>query len=105
MLHGTDDYFISDDVALLLEPIPFTVSAWVYPGDVSRGVPFSFHSSGTNRNLLFWAQDNSNAKFYHYDCFWEHEISPMHFDHSKQIDEWLKEAGFVIFNNHWCIKI
>jgi SAM-dependent methyltransferase len=44
------------------------------------------------------------ARFYHYDCFWEHEVSPMHFDHSKHIDEWLKEAGLVIFDNHWCVK-
>jgi len=44
------------------------------------------------------------ARFYHYDCFWEHEVSPMHFDHSKNINEWLKEAGLVIFDNHWCIK-
>ena len=44
------------------------------------------------------------ARFYHYDCFWEHEISPMHFDHSKGINEWLKEAGLVIFDQHWCIK-
>lgn len=44
------------------------------------------------------------ARFYHYDCFWEHEISPMHFDHSKHINEWLKEAGLVVFDNHWCIK-
>ncbi|MGA2669960.1 MAG: class I SAM-dependent methyltransferase [Dehalococcoidia bacterium] len=44
------------------------------------------------------------ARFYHYDCFWEHEISPMHFDHSKHINEWLKEAGLVVFDQHWCIK-
>ncbi len=44
------------------------------------------------------------ARFYHYDCFWEHEVSPMHFDHSKNIKQWLKEAGLVIFDDHWCVK-
>ena len=44
------------------------------------------------------------ARLYHFDCFWEHEISPMHFDHSKHLDDWLKEAGLVIFDKRWCIK-
>jgi len=44
------------------------------------------------------------ARLYHFDCFWEHEISPMHFDHSKNIDKWLEEAGLVIFDKRWCIK-
>ena len=44
------------------------------------------------------------ARLYHFDCFWEHEISPMHFDHSEHINDWLKEAGLVIFDKRWCIK-
>ena len=44
------------------------------------------------------------AKLYHFDCFWEHESSPMHFDHSKHLDDWFKEVGLVVFNKHWCVK-
>lgn len=44
------------------------------------------------------------ARLYHFDCFWEHDISPMHFDHSEHLDEWLREAGLVIFDKRWCVK-
>ena len=44
------------------------------------------------------------ARLYHFDCFWEHEVSPMHFDHSENLDKWLKEAGLVIFDKRWCVK-
>jgi len=54
--------------------------------------------------LKLGAGMREGARFYHYDCFWEHEVSPMHFDHSEHINEWLKEADLVIFDNHWCIK-
>lgn len=44
------------------------------------------------------------ARLFHNDCFWEHNVSPMHFDHSKNIDQWLDEAGFVKFDEHWAVK-
>jgi len=44
------------------------------------------------------------AKLYHFDSFGQQDISPMHFNHSKEIDEWIREAGLVKFSDKWCIK-
>jgi len=54
--------------------------------------------------LKLGAGMKEGARFHHFDCFWEHEISPMHFDHSEHLNDWLKEAGLVIFDKCWCIK-
>jgi len=44
------------------------------------------------------------AKLYHADAFEKNEAYPMHFDHSEHIDEWLEEAGLVIFDKRWAIR-
>jgi len=45
-----------------------------------------------------------DARLYHADVFGDQLTHPMHFDHSKNIDEWLKEAGFVVVDNRMAIK-
>ncbi len=62
---GSDDYVEANGAA---RAPAFTVSGWVNPDNTSRGVPWSFHNSGVNRNLFFWAQDDSTQKFYHWDA-------------------------------------
>jgi len=54
--------------------------------------------------LKLGAGMKEGARLYHFDCFWEHDISPMHFDHSENINDWLREAGLVIFDKRWCVK-
>ena len=44
------------------------------------------------------------AKLYHSDAFQLVGNHPMHFDHSKNIDKWLEEAGFATFDKQWAIK-
>ena len=84
---GTNDYVAADNVTSNLDSstgLPFTVSAWAYPDTaVVSGTPecpaeivsescetreaiFSFHNSGANLNILFFAQDGSTQKFYHH---------------------------------------
>lgn len=46
----------------------------------------------------------SGAALYHFDDFGDQNISPMHFDHSKGIDEWLKNAGFRVMTDKWAVK-
>uniref|UniRef100_A0A6M3IVG5 Putative methyltransferase n=1 Tax=viral metagenome TaxID=1070528 RepID=A0A6M3IVG5_9ZZZZ len=44
------------------------------------------------------------ALLYHYDDFGDQNISPMHFNHSNEINGWLEEAGFKILTGRWAIK-
>jgi len=44
------------------------------------------------------------ARFYHYDAFREREVSPMHFDHNENINQWLEDAGLIVFDPHWAIR-
>jgi len=46
----------------------------------------------------------SGTKFYHADVFERNEKFPQHFDHSENIDGWLEEAGFVVFDKRWAIR-
>lgn len=50
----------------------------------------------------------SGAKLYHADCPKEvlfiDTVNPMHFDHTKDIDGWLKEAGFIPWDARWAIR-
>ena len=77
---GTNkEYVAADGVTSNLNSstgLPFTVSAWAYPDTTVSGTTaccskreaiFAFNNSGANLNLLFYAQDNSTQKFYHYD--------------------------------------
>ncbi len=67
---GTNDYVVANGVTSNLNSstgLPFTVSAWAYPDTTTRGAIFAFNKSGANLNLLFYAQDGSTKKFYHYD--------------------------------------
>lgn len=54
--------------------------------------------------LKFGAEMRAGARLYHADMFVQERGHPMHFDHSANIDSWLKEAGFVIFDKMWAIK-
>ncbi|GAG96728.1 unnamed protein product, partial [marine sediment metagenome] len=54
--------------------------------------------------LMLGKRMSRGARFYHNDDFEHQEVSPMHFDHSEHLDEWLKKAGFLIWDEHWCIK-
>lgn len=48
----------------------------------------------------------SGARLYHYDNFKDTGLGdPQHFDHSKNFNQWLKEAGFTIRDNIWATKI
>lgn len=42
------------------------------------------------------------ARLYHVDSF--KDDKPMHLDHSAEIDKWLKDAGFIVWNSVWAIK-
>ncbi len=45
------------------------------------------------------------TRLYHCDVFEDHpEHHPMHFDHSKSIDGWLRESGFIPLDNRWAVK-
>ena len=44
------------------------------------------------------------AKLYHYDVWGEQDVTPMHFDHSTHIEDWLKEAGLYVWNENWAAK-
>ena len=45
----------------------------------------------------------SGTRIYHFDAFFDHETEG-HFDHSKKIDEYLTDAGFIKFNELWAVK-
>jgi 2-polyprenyl-3-methyl-5-hydroxy-6-metoxy-1,4-benzoquinol methylase len=45
------------------------------------------------------------AKLYHSDAFGHQDINPMHFDHSEDIDQWLREAGLASWDDSWAVKI
>lgn len=47
----------------------------------------------------------SGAKLVHIDDWGDQSISPMHFNHSENIDKWLIEAGFLIKNERVAVKI
>ncbi len=44
------------------------------------------------------------AVLYHDDCWGCQNVNPMHFDHSKEIDLWLWEAGIIPLSNLWAAK-
>ena len=47
------------------------------------------------------------ARLYHADynsCPWTPDIHPMHFDHRTEIDGWLQESGFIVWDSRWCVK-
>ena len=46
----------------------------------------------------------SEARLYHCDVFGDQHTHPMHFDHSAHINEWLKEAGFIVWDNRFAVK-
>jgi len=46
----------------------------------------------------------SGARFHHFDDFGDQNISPMHYNHSRGINKWLGDAGFIIFDERWAIK-
>lgn len=46
----------------------------------------------------------SGTRVYHFDAFFDH-FTPGHIDHSEKFDDYVKAAGFVIFDNHWLVKI
>ncbi len=46
----------------------------------------------------------SGALFYHSDCWGFQGQNPMHFDYSRSIEGWLKEAGFEVVTREWAIK-
>jgi len=70
---GTNDYVVADGVTSNLDSstgLPFTVSAWAYPDTTTKGAIFAFNKTGNNAenlNILYFAQDGSTQKFYHYD--------------------------------------
>jgi cyclopropane fatty-acyl-phospholipid synthase-like methyltransferase len=45
------------------------------------------------------------ALLHHFDDFHDQNISPMHFDHSKEMDKWLDDAGFKRLTNVWAVKL
>lgn len=47
---------------------------------------------------------SKGTMFYHYDCFNNQDVSPMHFDHSSEIDSFLKDAGFDILHPTYARK-
>ena len=47
----------------------------------------------------------SGTFLYHVDCFGFQDTSPMHFDHSNKINEYLEEAGFRAITKQWAMKI
>ncbi len=44
----------------------------------------------------------SGARLYHHDCFW-HDI-PGHYNHTENIDSYIKNAGLIRFDKLWAIK-
>lgn len=55
--------------------------------------------------LKFGREMKPGAKLYHVDVFGMREQWPMHFEHGDKIDEWLREAGFIIWNPFWALKV
>jgi len=47
----------------------------------------------------------TNARLFHVDDWGDQTISPMHFNNSKNIDNWLKDAGFTIKSERWAVKL
>ncbi len=45
----------------------------------------------------------TEAKLYHIDKFWEKR--PLHFDHSDDFHEYLREAGFLKVEPEWAVKV
>jgi hypothetical protein len=85
---GEEGYVTANGAA---QSPPFSVFTWVKPENVSRGTVVSLHSSGGNRNIFFWAQDDSTAKFSHWDSTNTYVESNNTFD----IDKW-HHIGWVI---------
>lgn len=46
----------------------------------------------------------NGTKLFHIDDWGDQEISPMHFNHSRDIDGWLQEAGLEPLNKRWAVK-
>jgi len=46
----------------------------------------------------------SGAKLYSSCVFGYFDESPMHFDHSANFFEWLKQAGFALWDSRWAVK-
>jgi len=73
--------------------------------DVVLAIDLFEHIEDLHSFILELGKMRPEARLYHADVFEDHpEHHPMHFDHSKNIDEWLKEAGLTVWDKRWAIR-
>ena len=73
--------------------------------DVVLAMDLFEHIEDLHSFILELGKMKPEARLYHADVFEDHpEHHPMHFDHSKNLDEWLKEAGFTVWDKRWSIR-
>lgn len=72
--------------------------------DLVMAIDVLEHIEDLHSFLLALKGMKSDAKFYHFDSFFDRHPHPQHYKRPPEFNDWLKEAGFTVFDETWAIK-
>ena len=73
--------------------------------DVIVAIDIFEHIENLHGLLLHLGQGvKRGTKLYHFDSFADIHPHPLHYDRPEDLDGWLEEAGFTVWDKRWAIK-